>query len=105
MLGYLDKGISVPEAAYASAANYVKSGSADAGFRHLGRVETWRGPAPRSEAVQEEIPWRLYLCEDADAAVSRTLLEFHLPEVEAPNGPSVTKKHHTNRRKNYQYWK
>ncbi|MDX2134749.1 MAG: CHAT domain-containing protein [Saprospiraceae bacterium] len=76
----LAKGDSI-EAAYASAANYVKSGSDDARFHYLGRVETWRGPAPRTEAVQEEIPWCLYLREGVDVAVGKVLLEFHLPEL------------------------
>lgn len=62
------------EAAYKSAANFVKSGSNEERFRHLGEIQSWRGAVLRGYS-----PWRLYLHEDADTTASKTLLEFRLP--------------------------
>lgn len=50
------------EAAYKSAANYIRGGSAEARFRHLGEIQIWRGVLPVEE-LGSAFPWGLYVRE------------------------------------------
>ncbi|MFN0215049.1 MAG: CHAT domain-containing protein [Saprospiraceae bacterium] len=61
--GNLAQGDSI-EAAYKSAANYVKGSSTESRFRNLGEIHTWRSISFREKDPIAEFPWGLYIREE-----------------------------------------
>ena len=84
--GNLAQGDSI-EAAYKSAANYVKGSSTEARFRNLGEIQTWRAISFREKETPEEFPWGLYVREEG-LLENKGLLDFS----ETPAGKTAPEK-------------
>ncbi|MBC7777966.1 MAG: CHAT domain-containing protein [Phycisphaerae bacterium] len=52
------------EAAYKSAANYIKGSSTETRFRNLGEIQSWRTIGFREKDSLAEFPWGLYVREE-----------------------------------------
>ena len=90
--GNLARGDSM-EAAYKSAANFVKGSSAEPQFRHLGEIQSWRSLDLRADESPAGFPWGLYVREEG-ILQNKSLLAFSEaaagePEP-APPGKTIT---------------